>query len=49
MGDFPLLVEEPVYFCGFCSPKSFGGNSYLLRHPDGNWLIGNRSQGGVEN
>ncbi len=39
MGDFPLLVEEPVYYCGFCSPKSFGGNSYLLRHPEGNWLI----------
>src|SRR5438128_1951282 len=39
MGDFPLLVEDPVYYCGFCSPKSFGGNSYLLRHSAGNWLI----------
>src|SRR6266536_2098222 len=22
MDDFPLLVEEPVYYCGFNSPKS---------------------------
>jgi glyoxylase-like metal-dependent hydrolase (beta-lactamase superfamily II)/ferredoxin len=37
--DFPLPVEGPVYFCGYNSPKSYGGNSYLVRHPDGNWLI----------
>jgi len=39
MTDFPLLVEDPVYYCGFNSPKSFGGNSYFIRHPEGNWLI----------
>lgn len=39
MGDFPLLLEEPVYYCGYNSPKSYGGNSYFVRHPDGNWLI----------
>jgi len=39
MADFPLLVEEPVYYCGFNSPKSYGGNSYFIRLPDGNWLI----------
>ena len=39
MQDFPLLVEEPVYYCGYTSPKSYGGNSYFVRHPDGNWLI----------
>jgi glyoxylase-like metal-dependent hydrolase (beta-lactamase superfamily II)/ferredoxin len=39
MNDFPLLVEEPVYYCGYNSPKSYGGNSYFIRHPDGNWLI----------
>src|SRR5450631_1537344 len=39
MQDFPLLIEEPVYYCGYNSPKSCGGNSYLIRHPDGNWLI----------
>jgi glyoxylase-like metal-dependent hydrolase (beta-lactamase superfamily II)/ferredoxin len=37
--DFPLPVEEPVYYCGFTSPKSYGGSSYFVRHPDGNWLI----------
>src|SRR4051812_31348431 len=39
LDDFPLLVEHPVYFCGFTSPKSFGGNSYFIQHPGGNWLI----------
>ena len=37
--DFPLLLEEPVYYCGFNSPKSYGGNSYFIRHDGGNWLI----------
>ena len=27
MSDFPILVEEPVYYCGYNSPKSYGGNS----------------------
>lgn len=39
MADFPLVVEEPVYYCGFNSPMSFGGNSYFVRHPGGNWLV----------
>jgi glyoxylase-like metal-dependent hydrolase (beta-lactamase superfamily II)/ferredoxin len=39
MGDFPLVVEEPVYCCGYNSPKSYGGNSYFIRHAEGNWLI----------
>ncbi len=39
MKDFPLLIEEPVYYCGFNSPKSYGGNSYFIRHAAGNWLI----------
>jgi glyoxylase-like metal-dependent hydrolase (beta-lactamase superfamily II)/ferredoxin len=39
MEDFPLPVEEPVFFCGYNSPKSYGGNSYFVRHPEGNWLI----------
>ena len=39
MGDFPLSIEDKVYYCGFASPKSFGGSSYFIRHPDGNWLI----------
>ena len=39
MDDFPIQVEGPVFYCGFNSPKSFGGNSYFIQHPDGNWLI----------
>jgi glyoxylase-like metal-dependent hydrolase (beta-lactamase superfamily II)/ferredoxin len=39
MDDFPLQLDGPVYYCGFNSPKSFGGNSYFVRHADGNWLI----------
>jgi hypothetical protein len=44
MKDFPLLVEEPVYYCGYNSPKSYGGNSYFIRHPAGNWLIASRQR-----
>src|SRR5213076_3414170 len=39
MKDFPLLVEEPVFYCGYNSPKSYGGNSYFIRHHAANWLI----------
>lgn len=39
MQDFPLVIEDPVYYCGYNSPKSYGGNSYFVRHPAGNWLI----------
>ncbi len=39
MRDFPLLLEAPVFYCGYNSPKSYGGNSYFIRNPDGNWLI----------
>jgi glyoxylase-like metal-dependent hydrolase (beta-lactamase superfamily II)/ferredoxin len=39
IADFPLLVEEPIYYCGFNSSKSYGGNSYFLRRASGNWLI----------
>lgn len=39
MADFPLLIEDPVFYCGYNSPKSYGGNSYFVRHPAGNWLI----------
>jgi glyoxylase-like metal-dependent hydrolase (beta-lactamase superfamily II)/ferredoxin len=39
MRDFPLLIEGPVFYCGFNSPESYGGNSYFVRHAAGNWLI----------
>jgi glyoxylase-like metal-dependent hydrolase (beta-lactamase superfamily II)/ferredoxin len=39
LNDFPLPLAADVFYCGFNSRKSFGGNSYLVRHPEGNWLI----------
>jgi len=39
LDDFPQVLEDPVYYCGFNSPRSYGGNSYFVRHPEGNWLI----------
>src|SRR6266540_828503 len=39
MKDFPLVIEEPVFYCGYNSPKSYGGNSYFVRDAGGNWLI----------
>jgi glyoxylase-like metal-dependent hydrolase (beta-lactamase superfamily II)/ferredoxin len=39
MNDFPLPIEDNVYYCGFNSPKSYGGNSYFIQDPSGNWLI----------
>jgi glyoxylase-like metal-dependent hydrolase (beta-lactamase superfamily II) len=39
MDDFPLPIEDDVFYCGFNSAKSFGGNSYFVKHPKGNWLI----------
>src|SRR5260370_39532220 len=26
-------------YCGYNSPRSYGGTSYFIRHPTGNWLI----------
>ncbi|MGE0274704.1 MAG: MBL fold metallo-hydrolase [Nitrospiraceae bacterium] len=37
--SFPIHFEEDVYYCGFNSDKSFGANSFFVRHPEGNWLI----------
>ncbi len=39
MTDFPLLLNDHVYYCGYTSPKSYGGSSYFILHPDGNWLV----------
>ncbi len=39
MEDFPMRIEAEVYYLGFNSEKSFGGNSYLIRHPEGNWMV----------
>jgi glyoxylase-like metal-dependent hydrolase (beta-lactamase superfamily II)/ferredoxin len=39
IGDFPMPLADGVSYCGFNSRKSFGGNSYFVEHPEGNWLI----------
>ena len=39
MASFPLHLEAGVYYNGFNSEKSFGANSYFIRHREGNWLI----------
>jgi glyoxylase-like metal-dependent hydrolase (beta-lactamase superfamily II)/ferredoxin len=39
MADFPLRIDGNVYYCGFTSPKSFGGSSYFIQHAAGNWLV----------
>ncbi|MDR3699276.1 MAG: MBL fold metallo-hydrolase [Candidatus Sulfopaludibacter sp.] len=37
--QFPFPLAPRLSYCGFNSRKSFGGNSYFLEHPGGNWLI----------
>jgi glyoxylase-like metal-dependent hydrolase (beta-lactamase superfamily II)/ferredoxin len=39
MESFPIHIEDHVYYCGYNSEKSFGANSFFVRHPHGNWLI----------
>jgi glyoxylase-like metal-dependent hydrolase (beta-lactamase superfamily II)/ferredoxin len=37
--DFPMKIEKSVYYCGFNSAKSYGGNSYFIQQAQDNWLI----------
>lgn len=37
--DFPLLVEDKIYYCGFTSRKSYGANSYFIKDEKGNCLV----------
>lgn len=42
--DFPLLLDgdlrtRGVAYCGFNARGSYGGASYLVVHPGGNWLV----------
>ena len=39
MDDFPLLIDENVYYNGFASKHSYGASSYFIRHPEGNWMV----------
>jgi glyoxylase-like metal-dependent hydrolase (beta-lactamase superfamily II) len=34
-----MELAPAVFYCGFNSEKSFGGNSYFVEHPAGNWLV----------
>jgi glyoxylase-like metal-dependent hydrolase (beta-lactamase superfamily II)/ferredoxin len=37
--DFPMHIVDDVYYCGYNSALSYGGNSFFIKHKDGNWLI----------
>ncbi|MEH2414861.1 MBL fold metallo-hydrolase [Nostoc sp.] len=37
--QFPILVAENVYHCGYHSEKSYGAASYLIKLPEGNILV----------
>jgi glyoxylase-like metal-dependent hydrolase (beta-lactamase superfamily II)/ferredoxin len=37
--DFPLVLESNVFYCGYNSPHSYGGNSYFIQDTGGNWLV----------
>lgn len=39
MSGFPMCMEEPVYYLGFNSPKSYGGKAYIFLSEEGNWLV----------
>jgi len=39
MSSFPLRLDDSLYYTGFNSEKSYGGNSYVLQDAGGNWLI----------
>jgi glyoxylase-like metal-dependent hydrolase (beta-lactamase superfamily II)/ferredoxin len=36
---FPIRIDGPVSYLGFNAADSFGADSYLLEHSDGNWMI----------
>jgi glyoxylase-like metal-dependent hydrolase (beta-lactamase superfamily II) len=38
MTHYPRRIVDEIYFCGFSSEKSYGAQSYFIRHPDGNWM-----------
>ncbi len=39
INDFPLNIDGDVFYCGFNSEKSYGGNSFFIKHAEGNWLV----------
>ena len=39
INDFPILIDDDVFYCGFNSEKSYGANSYFVKNPKGNLLV----------
>jgi ferredoxin len=39
MDDFPMPIENAIFYNGFTSKHSFGASSYFIKHPEGNWMI----------
>lgn len=39
MDDFPMAIDDGVYYLGFNSHKSRGANSYLIVRAGGNWMV----------
>lgn len=39
VNEFPARISDNVYYCGFNSESSFGAWSYLIQHPEGNFLV----------
>ena len=37
--QFPLLIADNVYHCGYHSEKSYGAASYFIQRPEGNILV----------
>ncbi len=37
--QFPLLIAENVYHCGYHAENSFGAASYFIQRPEGNILV----------
>lgn len=37
--NFPILVDENVYHCGYHAENSFAATSYLIQLPEGNILV----------
>jgi glyoxylase-like metal-dependent hydrolase (beta-lactamase superfamily II)/ferredoxin len=37
--DLPVLLDGPVYRCGYSSEASYGAQSYFIQRPDGNVLV----------
>ncbi|MCB1214576.1 MAG: MBL fold metallo-hydrolase [Deltaproteobacteria bacterium] len=39
LGDFPLKLDERIFYLGYAAEASFGARSYLLKIAEGYWMI----------